>query len=386
MAGLVKRSPEDFVVEEISQYAPSGEGNELFLRIVKRRLSTFAAVRALAQGLGIQEREIGYAGLKDRRAVTTQTVSVPASCEDRLGRVRVPGLRILWSRRHHERIRVGHLIGNRFRIRLRDTRPEDRDRFYRILEVLRDEGVPNFFGRQRFGFRENSHILGHAIVRQDYEAFLAEFLGRPHPGEDAACRRARELWEKGRAEEALKAFLPEFPNEAKALSMWIKTGGDGLLAYNAIPRKNRQFYVSAYQSLLFNALLDQRLLRLNRMETGDIVLRQEGNELFQILEPAAWEPDLRRFDISVTGPIFGAYTRLAGGVPGQRERDLLRQEGVEAQAFLDIHGFIERGTRRPLRFPIRDLEARFGSREANLVFSLPKGCYATSLLDELQKT
>lgn len=383
--GRLKTYPEDFLVDELPQYAPSGEGRFLFVRIEKRGLTTFQVIRLLARNLGLHERHLGYAGLKDARAVTTQTISIPDRSPTTVRRIRVQGLRFLDIQRHHESIRVGHLLGNRFHIRLREIEAKDRETFYRVLEILKSEGVPNYFGGQRFGFKANSQLMGKALLEADYESFLSHFLGRPHPREDETCQTARRAFEAGDYERAVSGFLPTFPNEAKAAAMYYKTEGDAFLAHNAVPRKTRQFFVSAYQSLLFNRFLNERLDSMNILELGDLVQNHATGELFSVFDPTPWTKALHRFEISISGPIFGAFMKKGAGEPRRREESLLRCEGVEEDDFLRIHGFVERGARRTVRFPIWDLECHFGRNEAVLSFSLPKGCYATAIFDELFK-
>src|SRR5581483_11526905 len=140
--GRIKAVPEDFEVEEVPAYEPSGEGDFLSLWIEKRDMGAEYFARQVARRLGTPPGEVGTAGLKDRRAVTRQMVSVPASCIDRLGALDGDGIRVLRVSRHGNKLKPGHLHGNRFRILVREADPAAPERLGPILGRLRDEGLP----------------------------------------------------------------------------------------------------------------------------------------------------------------------------------------------------------------------------------------------------
>src|SRR6516165_9191415 len=152
IGGRIKAIPEDFEVEEIPAYEPSGGGDFLYLWIEKRDMGAEYFVRQVAKRLDIPVGEVGTAGMKDRHAVTRQMVSVPGQVEDRLGQLEGDGIRVLKVSRHGNKLRPGHLHGNRFQVLVRD--PETPGRLEEILAPLLERlrpGVPNFFGAQRFG-------------------------------------------------------------------------------------------------------------------------------------------------------------------------------------------------------------------------------------------
>ena len=121
--GLIKETPEDFFVEELPLYLPCGEGEHLYLTVEKKGLTTFELLQRLAGALGVRERDFGYAGLKDARATTRQTVSVPGVSAEQALALTIPGVRILAAKRHRNKLRTGHLAGNRFAIRIREVQP-----------------------------------------------------------------------------------------------------------------------------------------------------------------------------------------------------------------------------------------------------------------------
>src|SRR5688572_24187805 len=180
-AGRIKTEPEDFRVDELSLYDPTGEGAHLLLRIEKRGMTTHEAVRRIAHALRVTERDVGFAGIKDSRAVTTQWFSVPAGCESRLSELDHPWLAIRERARTSQKLRIGELEGNAFSIVVRDAVPDAVERARAILDVLARRGVPNWFGAQRFGTKGDSDRLGRALVRGDCDEALHLFLGRPAP-------------------------------------------------------------------------------------------------------------------------------------------------------------------------------------------------------------
>ena len=163
--GRIKSVPEDFEVEEIPAYQPCGSGDFLYLWIEKRDLGAEYFIRQVATRLELPPGEVGTAGMKDRRAVTRQMVSVPAAAEERLGQLEGDGLRVLNVSRHGNKLKPGHLHGNRFRILVRDVHPETPQRLGPLLERLRRDGLPNFYGPQRFGRDGETGRLGFGLLR-----------------------------------------------------------------------------------------------------------------------------------------------------------------------------------------------------------------------------
>ncbi|HMQ51069.1 MAG TPA: tRNA pseudouridine(13) synthase TruD, partial [Anaerolineae bacterium] len=208
IGGRLKVEPADFFVEEIPLYTPAGEGPHLYLTIEKTGISTYAAIKQLAQALGISPHLIGYAGLKDAQAVTRQTLSIESMTAEAVADLAIPKIQILEMKRHTNKLKAGHLSGNRFRIRVRDVERESLPQAEAILETLIRRGVPNFFDAQRFGTRGNTDRLGEAIVRRDNVEFVAEFLGRPQAHEMLAVQAGRQLVDEGRWAEAL-ALWPQ---------------------------------------------------------------------------------------------------------------------------------------------------------------------------------
>lgn len=336
--GRIKDAPEDFVVEEVPAYTPSGSGEHTFLFIEKRALSTQEALRLLCRALALREADAGVAGQKDKQALTRQWISLPrVAPEQALGMVLESGaghVRVLSAARHGNKLRTGHLLGNRFTLTLRDTEAADAvARARAILAALERRGLPNRYGDQRFGQEGRNAEDGRRLCR----------------GELRVSDRFR-----------------------------------------------RRFLVSAYQSALFNRYLLRRQEEglLRTVLVGDILAKRDSGGLFAVGsegERDAAQPRVDSGEVAVTGPMFGS--RMKAPPPGSpaslREEALLREEGLEPAAFAGL-GAIAEGTRRPLVVPI-GLPGAGPAAEADpedpravvLRFALPAGSYATVLLEEV---
>jgi tRNA pseudouridine13 synthase len=277
------------VVEELPEVIPCGEGEHLYLWVEKRGRDTPEVAQALAKAFSVSPRDVGYAGLKDRQAVTRQWFSVPVSQSAAASTVLdIPGARVLETSRHGHKLRTGALRGNRFWIMLRGVR--NRGALEPLLELLLARGVPNWFGPQRFGRRGDNALLGAALIG-----------AASHP---LAARAQRD------------AFL-------------------------------RKLALSALQSELFNRLLAARVSegRLGALELGDVVLVPEDPRPL-VARDDSLGGRVAAFEAAVTGPMFGSKMLEAEGVPAAREQEVLEQAGLRREMF-GRGGRELRGTRRP---------------------------------------
>lgn len=321
--GRVKDAPDDFVVEELPAYEPSGRGEHLYLWLEKRDVGAEYLAKLLARKLGVKPGEIGTAGMKDRRAVTRQWVSVPASAEPRLADVDGDGLRVLNTSRHGNKLRPGHLRGNRFDILIRD--PGDPAAAAAVLDRIGRDGLPNYFGPQRFGRDQQTATLGLALVR-------------------------------GEPTERVTPFL-------------------------------RKLALSAAQSVVFNAVLGRRLLDglFRVVLAGDVLMKRPTGGLFVSSDAAA---DQVRFDgraVAHAGPMVGRKTFAAKELAAEREAAALAELGLTAESF---HGFgaLLDGTRRANVVYPDDLACEPADGGLRLRCTLPAGSYATGLLREVMKS
>lgn len=385
----IKRRYEDFRVTELPLYEPIDSGTHCFVRIEKTGLATMRAVNDIAGALGVSPRDIGVAGLKDARGVTVQTLSIEHVEPDRLRELEIPRIRILAVHRHRNRLKIGHLRGNRFEIRLREVDVGRLADIRTVCEVLTRRGVPNYFGPQRFGLRGDTWEMGRAAVKRDYQAVLDLMLGRAGPSDSGEVLRARQLYDTGDFEDAARVWPRGFQENTRACRAMAKSGGNAKRAFHAIDARLRRLYVNALQSHLFNRVLGARIAELDRVRDGDIAYKHDNGAAFLVEDAAREAERAARFEISATGPIYGPKMKSPAGEIAALESSVLSAGGLTLDELGSVAGVRLRGDRRPLRFGPNDLEIEAGTDDhgafVELRFSLPPGCYATMLLRETCK-
>lgn len=337
MNGVLKSNPADFVVEEIPAYEPCGEGEHLFLWIEKEDLSADKLVWHLSKTLDVKRDDIGVAGLKDKRAITRQLVSVPTHTADRVESVNNESVRVLSATRHKNKLKTGHLKGNRFSILLRangseTTVPQSRpslDEAQAIVNQLRELGVPNYYGEQRFGLGGETVALGFALLRGE------------------------------------------------------KTTRD-------IPTSKRKFLLrlalSAAQSELFNLALAERMNRgkIRTVLAGDVMRKTDTGGLFVATDVVTEQSRLDAGETHITGPLFGPKMPQPQGVPAEWEAELLKSANLPGDAF-ERYPKLTAGTRRPYLIAVPDLAVTEEEEGLRFTFTLSAGAYATVLLREIVK-
>ena len=350
------KEPEDFIVEELPLYEPTRTGAHTFFAIRKRNLSTLEAINRISRDLQVHARQFGYAGLKDKNAVTTQVLSVEGVLPERVLKIAQPDIEVLWAERHPHKLRVGHLRGNRFQIILRDIPHDALLLVESTMERLATEGVPNRFGAQRFGNKNDSHLIGKALVKTDWETEVRCMLADDALQDDDIARRMRRE-------------LARKPVERVIMG---------------IPHRLRKLYLSAYQAFLFNRILEKRLPYLDKLLEGDIAVKHANGAPFLVTDATVEQPRADAFEISPSGPIFGYKMRLPTGDVRALETSLLADEGVRFEALRRVVGIRLPGTRRPLRMQMQLHEVSVVSGGGcRLDFTLPAGGYATVVLEEL---
>lgn len=336
IGGRIKSVPEDFEVEEIPAYQPCGSGDHLYLWLEKRGMGAEYFTRQIAQRLGISSQDVGVAGLKDRHAVTRQMVSVPAGVEERLEQLRGDGIDILSVNRHTNKLKPGHLHGNRFHILVRDPEPTPdlQDRVSAIVSYIRNHGMANFYGPQRFGHDGETAKMGLALISKE----LGEELS---------------VAEENRPR---KPFL-------------------------------KKLALSAAQSALFNFYLAKRINDglLHRVLQGDVMSKWPTGGLFVAEEVTIEQERLDAREIVTAGPIFGKKTFPAKEQAKEREDAVLTEFGIPHHAFNNF-GKLTMGTRRQNLIYVDDLAFELEPEGVRFTFSLSAGSYATVLLNELMKT
>jgi tRNA pseudouridine13 synthase len=180
--GCIKARHEDFLVEELPLYDPVGEGEHIYLFIEKNGLSTTQLIAVLADHFRVKREGIGFAGMKDKRAVTRQVVSIhaPGKRPEDFPMLRHEQIGVLWTDLHTNKLRRGHLRGNRFSIRVRCVDPLRVTDVYRMLRFLEANGMPNFYGDQRFGARINNHVAARHFILRNHRELMDTLLGPDH--------------------------------------------------------------------------------------------------------------------------------------------------------------------------------------------------------------
>jgi tRNA pseudouridine13 synthase len=321
VTGSIRSLPEDFVVEEDLGHEPDGQGEHLWLWVEKRECNTVEVAGRLADAAGVHPRQVSFGGLKDRNAVTRQYFSIhlPGRDDPDHAAWDLEGIHILKSSRSSRKIKRGRLKANRFVLRIRDL-DGDPDILVERLATVREQGVPNGFGEQRFG--GNNIARAHALFRGE---------------------------------------LRRKPSKSK-----------------------RGFYLSAARSLVFNKVLAERLRRgdWHQLIDGDLAVLDGSRSFFAA--DAADPEQIRRcaeLDIHPSGPLAGRGETPATGEVAAIEQAVFAQE---AELVEGLAKFGMQQERRALRMRVKDLEWSFpepGMLE--LTFELRTGSYATSVLREL---
>ena len=317
---------EDFVVEEIPSYTPCGEGEHCMALVRKRGLTTMEAGRQLCAALGVSPGTLGYAGMKDKQGVTTQWMSFQGTSPEDLLQIQRPELQVLEAGRHKNKLRTGHLRGNRFTVVLRDTEEGGFERARAVLDAIERQGLPNFYGVQRFGRRGDNADVGLRILRKEQ-------------------RKPRD-------------------------------------------RRQARLLLSAAQSLLFNDVVARRLRdgSLGRLLGGEVLQRTDSGAPFISEDVDADGPRLERGEVVITGPMHGSRMPwpLEGSPARALEQEELDRRGVSADLFASA-GRQARGARRPVTVPLQGvvLEPWPEVSGLRLQFALPAGTYATVLLTEV---
>ncbi len=332
IGGQLRTRPEYFVVEEIPLYEASGSGQHLYVNLTKVGLTTKSVQKSLAQLYNLRETDVGFAGMKDKFARTTQTFSlsvghptqsfvesVSDQIEDKLP------VKVNWVRLHGNKLRLGHLLGNRFRIvitDLDDTPTVTVQMAQEVADRLVADGMPNFFGPQRFGVGGSNVEKGLAILQ-------------------------RKTYVKDR---------------------WL-----------------RRFLVSAYQSHLCNCYLADRVRMgaFNHLLPGDVAKKHDTGGLFDVEDVAVEQPRFDAHEISFTAPLFGPKMRVASAEAGALEARILDGSPITLE---QLRKAKVDGTRRQGRLLAPDLSVEPIEDGVVVAFSLTKGGFATTILREIMKS
>ncbi len=405
--GRIKEDPDDFVVVERTKWPREDtRGAYLLLQVRARNWETNRLVGRIARDLRVSRKRIGFAGTKDKRAVSTQGLSVKVAPERTADHIRLPEVEVLRSYRASAGLGLGDLDGNAFEIAVTGLKDaEDAiERARAVIEELGQVGCPNYFGTQRFGsLRPVTHTVGQALVDGRYGDAVSRYIGTPGPFEEEDVATFRAAFRDGEAPRALLGRAPErLGFERQMLESLAEAPEDELGALLRLPRNLVLMFVHAHQSHIFNQIVSARMARglpLTRPVEGDLVvpLDPAGNaredEPVPVtaanLEKVAQQVDRGRAAVSALVP--GADVRFAEGEPGEVEHDAMEAAHRAPRDFVlpDLPRFTTSGVRRAVRIPLAEMsvtsEPVRGGPALRLAFALPRGSYATVVLREVLK-
>jgi len=388
IGGALKQRPADFLVDEVPAYEPCGEGDHLYLIVEKRRRLTTDVVRYLAKHFGVSRKAVGFAGLKDKHAITRQAFTVEHADAKLVDRFEDEHIKILLADYHRNKIKRGHLRGNRFVIKVREVEPTAVLRAKPILDQLAAHGAPNFLGEQRFGYRFQNHELGRLLLRGDYQGFLDMMLGQPRESDRDIIRQARAAYDAGDYHKALELWPTVHRFERQAVGP-LSRGASAADAVNGIDSTQRHLLVSSCQSAVFNNVLDRRLREGNyELREGDLAFKHDSRGVFHVEHIEAERPRYVAQAISPTGPMWGRKMQRPTGWVAEWETEELAAAGLSEDLFAEGK-YTPDGSRRAMRMPVTDASVTGGVDEhgafVKVSFELPRGCFATTVMREIMK-
>jgi tRNA pseudouridine13 synthase len=333
-----KQSPESFVVEEEPLYRFCGYGEHLILKIRKKNFTTWEMLRILSEHIGVKIRDIGYAGLKDKNSLSYQYVSINKKFEKKISSFSAKGIKIVEIFRHKNKIKIGHLKGNRFKIRLKKVSKNNVGKIFNILEILNKKGFANYFGYQRFGAEKRNYLLAEKLLR-----------------------------EKRKFDKKEKFLINSY--QSYLFNLWLAKRVEHsklIESFNPLELKG----ILSFSSDIINDLKKQE--SFFKIYPGDICKHYPFGKLFEAKSPFSESERFLKKEISPTGLLPGVNVKKASGIAREIEMEYDRE----------IFLFGDR--RYAWVFP-ENVEGKYIEKENwfELSFFLPKGAYATVFLEEL---
>lgn len=409
MGGVIRQEIEDFCVEELTNRVESTNGNYLIVELTKKNWEVHHLIRDLSSILRVSQKRFGWAGTKDKRAITKQKISIWDIGEEDLARVRLRDVELKLVGRSNKKISLGDLWGNRFKITVRAISLTVEETLSRIKAINQElgKGVPNFFGVQRFGEnRPVTHVVGEAIQRGDFRDAALTYIARPFPGEPEEIKKARQfVRDSNDFKEGLKIYPINLQFERAMMNHLISHPEDYPGSFMVLSPNLQKMFMHAYQSYIFNKILSRRIesgLSINEAYDGDIVCfkNEMGLPDTSRLQKVTKENLdginnlINRGRAFVTAPLVGYDTGFANGTPGEIERAVVSGMKVDLQGFRVplMPELGSKGLRREIilqlhpEFSVAEDELNAGMTKLILEFSLQKGSYATIVLREYMKS
>ena len=397
VAGAIKASPEDFVVNEITQNGTvlsqkehsfeelglkGGSGSFAVFVMRKRNWNTIQALKEAARSCGRGAGSIGFAGTKDRAAVTTQLCSIFGAQPERVAGLHIKDIEILGAWKSSSGVRLGELLGNRFEISVRTAEPEAAG----LASALNGElgGLfPNYYGEQRFGSRNSNVQIGLHMLKGELEDAAMLFLASAENEElEESISARRRLAEEGNFAKALEYFPRYLKYERTMLASLSTAPTDFAKAFRSLPRQLLLMFVHSVESHIFNMALEERIRSGDTTPRhGSMCCTANFYGFPDTGRTGQYDPSKKEQQFEL-GNIIG-YTTSSASI-SDFERGELEKLGISAEDFRvrRITEANSKGAYRPLFAPYRDYVQRMDESALRLGFSLPAGSYATSLLNE----
>lgn len=422
IGGRIREKIEDFIVEEITPekeilkvgknyvFYVERRSKYLIFLLEKHNWDTFKAIEALARRLNVSPENFSIAGIKDKKAITIQRVSVWKVKPEDLLNIRINDLYVRGCWYSDNKVNIGDLWGNHFRITIRKIKFDRGKIQHRVREVLKEiekiGGVPNFFGFQRFGTkRPINHIIGKYIVKGRFKDAVIKFLTETSPYEDETTKEARSyLREHMNFEEAAKKFPNYLWHEKRMLKFLSKHPKSYISALRLIPKQLRIMFTHSYTSYLFNRFVSYRMKikALSEVFQGDIVLKINKNglpsdETYEVSSSNIKKirEEVEKGRAAVALPLIGYGIKIPRGETGEIIKKILEEEEVKPEDFRveSMPELSVKGTYRSVVLKIKDFkvmepaedELNPGTFKVLMCFSIPKGGYATIVLREFMK-
>jgi len=428
IGGAIRKSAEDFLVEEIlvdssvarientnrkpALGASSSKEAFLLCVLVKRNWDTFSAIKNIAKHLGIDQKRICIAGIKDAKAVTSQHITIQDVAVEDLKKIRHKDIEVCPLGYFRNDLSQFYLLGNQFTINVTDIKlsePTIKRRVATTMKELEEKGgIPNFFGHQRFGtIRAITHRVGKAIIKDRLQEAAMLFLAEPSPYEHPESAAAREALK--RSSDFAQAFH-DFPKQLRFERLMLRylaeNPTDFAGAFQQLPFKLQVLFVQACQSHIFNRFLSERIqngLPLNAAEIGDYVVHVDRSGLPMTKTGKLASEDklteineaIRSGKMRVALPLVGFRQKLSEGQMGDLEARVMEEDGVEPASFRvpEIPRISGPGDLRTVVSPIRDFKLEHfhqndesgKTSKVKMSFMLLRGSYATVLLRETMK-
>ena len=362
VGGKLRERIEDFIVDEIPKHTDlAANGEYTHFNMEKENWETISAVRAIARSLDVSYKRFGYAGNKDRRAVTTQRIAAWQVEQEQLMKVQLYGIRLYDFTKSNSRISLGDSEGNRFRITIRnpELRGQELEASMKASsEQIEIAGVPNYFGYQRFGtVRPNTHLVGRELVKGNLEAAVMRYLCYPYATERPECQAARRYLEETHDfGGALRIYPHRLVFERMMLDALRNNPRDFVGALRRLPKKIRKLLVHAYQAYLFNRTLSA-------------MIEREMNTSVHHL------------------PLIGFNSSFSEGPQGELEKTILDEEGISRKEFLtrSVPELSCKGYLRASSVNLKPVLKMVSDDTVVVEFTLPTGSYATTALREFMK-